>query len=123
MLRLSELNCVSTKILRMFAFRQLLIGMSMRRYLPPIGTAGLERLKVSGNRRVPRPPPRMIANTSSIAVSLSPTAAARYFAPVVSAAALRTITVTSFLLCASCFVRANTGRTRSNSAGSSASTP
>src|SRR5262249_27209932 len=66
--RLSELNCVSTKICRRFAFRQLLIGMSINRYLPPIGTAGFDRLNVSGNRRVPRPPPRMIANTSSIAI-------------------------------------------------------
>ena len=34
--------------------------------LPPIGTAGLERWCVSGNRRVPRPPPRMIVKTSFI---------------------------------------------------------
>src|ERR1700690_3548030 len=40
--------------------------MSMRRYWPPIGTAGFERLSVSGNRRVPRPPPKMIASTSSM---------------------------------------------------------
>src|SRR3954469_9710287 len=66
--RLSELNCVSTKICRSPAFRQLLIGMSIRRYLPPIVTAGFDRFRVSGNRRVPRPPPRMIANTSSIAI-------------------------------------------------------
>ena len=41
----------------------LLIGMSIRRYLPPMGTAGLERERVSGKRRVPRPPPRMVAMT------------------------------------------------------------
>ena len=45
MCRLSdaELNCVSTKIRRMSACRQLLIGTSIRRYLPPIGTAGFDR--------------------------------------------------------------------------------
>src|SRR5262245_58850791 len=40
------------------------IGISMRRYLPPIGTAGLERSMVRGYRRVPRPPPRMRLKTS-----------------------------------------------------------
>src|SRR5438046_4190088 len=40
--------------------------MSMRRYFPPIGTAGLDRCRVRGNRRVPRPPPRMTARTSFI---------------------------------------------------------
>src|SRR4051794_26851357 len=35
------------------------MGMSMRRYLPAMGTAGLLRYLVSGLRRVPRPPPRM----------------------------------------------------------------
>ena len=66
MCRLSEaeLNCVSTKIRRISACRQLLMGMSMRRYLPPIGTAGFERCSVSGNSRVPWPPPRMRASTS-----------------------------------------------------------
>ena len=66
MCRLSdaELNCVSTKMRRMSACRQLLTGMSIRRYLPPIGTAGFERCWVSGKRRVPWPPPRMSASTS-----------------------------------------------------------
>ena len=36
----------------------------MSRYLPPIGTAGFERVAVRGKRRVPWPPPRMIANVS-----------------------------------------------------------
>ena len=55
MCRLSdaELNWVSTKIRRMSACRQLLIGMSISRYLPPIGTAGLERSCVNGNSRFP----------------------------------------------------------------------
>src|SRR6185295_17173810 len=46
--------------------RQLLTGMSMRRYLPPMGTAGFDRCAVRGNRRVPRPPPRMTARTAFI---------------------------------------------------------
>src|SRR6188472_477394 len=48
--------------------RQLLTGMSMSRYLPPMGTAGLDRCRVSGNSRVPRPPPRMTARTSFICI-------------------------------------------------------
>ena len=54
MCRLSdaELNCVSTKMRRMSACRQLLIGMSISRYLPPIGTAGFER--VCGQREEAR---------------------------------------------------------------------
>jgi putative transposase len=39
------------------------IAMSTRRYLPPSGTAGFERCCVSGNRRVPAPPPRITAST------------------------------------------------------------
>src|SRR6185503_2221874 len=49
---------------RMSACRQLLTGTSISRYLPPMGTAGLERVAVSGNRRDPWPPPRMIASVS-----------------------------------------------------------
>src|SRR6186713_2840460 len=68
MCRLSEaeLNCVRTYIRFKPACRQLLSGMSMSRYLPPMGTAGFERRCVSGNRRVPRPPPRTIVRTSFI---------------------------------------------------------
>src|SRR6056297_85127 len=40
---------------------QLLIGMSIKRYLPASGTAGFERILVNGNKRVPRPPPRINA--------------------------------------------------------------
>src|SRR4051812_2617692 len=57
--RLTELNWVSTKIRFRPEWMQLEIGMSIRRYLPAIGTAGLLRDLVSGNRRVPRPPPRI----------------------------------------------------------------
>src|SRR5688572_26791555 len=42
---------------------QLEMGMSMSRYLPATGTAGLDRDRVSGNSREPRPPPRMRART------------------------------------------------------------
>src|SRR5438067_1100644 len=42
---------------------QLEMGMSMRRYLPPMGTAGLDRSLVSGYSRLPRPPPRMMLRT------------------------------------------------------------
>src|SRR4029079_9632865 len=37
----------------------------MRGYLPPIGTAGFERVEVNGNNREPWPPPRMIASVSA----------------------------------------------------------
>src|SRR3954464_2535971 len=57
--RLTELNWVSTKIRLRPEWMQLEIGMSMRRYLPPIGTAGLLRDLVRGYSRVPRPPPRI----------------------------------------------------------------
>jgi hypothetical protein len=43
LLRLSELYCVRTKMRRRSEFRQLLTGMSMSRYFPPMGTAGLLR--------------------------------------------------------------------------------
>ena len=45
---------------------QLLTGISIRRYLPANGTAGLARIFVSGYNRVPAPPPRMIARTRFI---------------------------------------------------------
>lgn len=55
------LNCVSTYILLIPLLMQLLIGTSMSRYAPPIGTAGLARAFVRGYRRDPAPPPKMIA--------------------------------------------------------------
>src|SRR5437867_28549 len=45
---------------------QLLMGMSMRRYFPAMGTAGFERNLVNGCRRDPRPPPIMTPRTSFI---------------------------------------------------------
>src|SRR5512147_3323120 len=43
---------------------QLESGMSMSRYLPAMGTAGLDRSRVRGKSRVPRPPPRITARQS-----------------------------------------------------------
>src|SRR5437762_11261262 len=60
------LNWVSMWIERSPEFRQLLIGISTIRYLPPIGTAGFARSFVSGNNRVPAPPPMMIASVRSV---------------------------------------------------------
>src|SRR5512135_2692107 len=57
--RLTELNWVRTRIWFSPEWRQLAMGMSIRRYFPAIGTAGLLRDLVSGYSRVPRPPPRI----------------------------------------------------------------
>ncbi|MEI9807716.1 MAG: hypothetical protein WDO16_07470 [Bacteroidota bacterium] len=43
---------------------QLEIGISTRRYLPAIGTAGLERLAVKGYNLDPAPPPSIILSIS-----------------------------------------------------------
>src|SRR5205823_5838462 len=59
----AELNCVITKIFFKPELRQLLIGTSISRYLPPSGTAGFDRSWVRGNRRLPAPPARMIDRT------------------------------------------------------------
>src|ERR1700741_3661161 len=67
----AELNCVSTKMRRMSACRQLLTGMSMSRYLPPIGTAGFDRSWVSGKSREPCPPPR-ISGRTSVLIAIRP---------------------------------------------------
>src|SRR5438309_731679 len=52
---------------------QLLMGMSIRRYFPTTGTAGLERCRVRGNKRDPRPPPRIRARTERMGGLRSPT--------------------------------------------------
>src|SRR3990172_3065598 len=62
--RLSELYCVSTKMRRRPELMQLLMGMSMMRYFPAMGTAGFDRSCVRGKSRVPRPPPRITARQS-----------------------------------------------------------
>ena len=46
----------------MLLLMQLLMGISTRRYLPAIGTAGLLRLAVNGYNLDPAPPPRMMDN-------------------------------------------------------------
>src|SRR5258708_32492428 len=42
------------------------IGISTMRYFPASGTAGFERSLVKGNRRVPAPPPMMMARLFSV---------------------------------------------------------
>ena len=59
----AELNCVSTNILFILLLIQLLMGISTNLYFPAIGTAGLERVEVKGDKRLPAPPPRMTATT------------------------------------------------------------
>jgi len=49
---------------------QLEIGMSTRRYLPARGTAGFERSRVSGNSRVPCPPPMIIERTLLVSADM-----------------------------------------------------
>src|SRR6185436_10036766 len=51
---------------------QLETGMSISRYLPPKGTAGFARCRVSGYRRWPAPPPKINANTFSAAIGGPP---------------------------------------------------
>jgi hypothetical protein len=43
---------------------QLEIGMSTKRYLPAMGTAGFDRLAVRGYNLVPAPPPKITAKIS-----------------------------------------------------------
>ena len=50
----AELNCVRTKIRADLRVEAVLIGMSIRRYLPPIGTAGFDR--ELRERKEPRTP-------------------------------------------------------------------
>src|ERR1043165_7371999 len=60
-LRLAELYCVRTKMRRMSELMQFEIRWSTRQYLPRGGTAGFDRARVRGDRRVPAPPPRITA--------------------------------------------------------------
>jgi hypothetical protein len=60
----AELNIVNTNIWLTPELRQLEIGMSTRRYLPAIGTAGLERVAVRGDNLVPAPPPNITDSIS-----------------------------------------------------------
>src|SRR5215510_8469345 len=72
MCRLSEAlwNCVSTNTFVTPELMQLDSAMSMRRTRPATGTAGLARSRVSGKRRVPWPPPMMMATTSFIGATV-----------------------------------------------------
>src|SRR6266851_2927152 len=58
----AELYCVSTKMRITSELMQFEIGTSTSRYFPPSGTAGFERSRVSGNKRLPAPPPRITAS-------------------------------------------------------------
>src|SRR5918998_3751341 len=58
-----DLYCVSTTTRRKPAFTRLESAKSIRRKLPPNGTAGLARSSVSGARRFPSPPASTIVST------------------------------------------------------------
>src|SRR5438477_9548131 len=51
---------------------QLEIGISTNRYLPASGTAGLARSLVSGNKRVPWPPPMITDRTLLVLIDCRP---------------------------------------------------
>src|SRR5437867_7144799 len=74
MCRLSdaELYCVSIKMRSMSELMQFETGMSIKRYLPPRGTAGLALCLVSGCSRLPAPPPSISASTFSAAIRVPP---------------------------------------------------
>src|ERR1039457_4663222 len=75
----AELNCVSTYTRRRPELMQLEMGMSTRRYLPASGTAGLARSLVSGNNRVPWPPPMMTESTLLVLTDCRPVCDIKYF--------------------------------------------
>ena len=56
---------MSTNIRCMPEFKQLDIGISTKRYLPAIGTAGFDLVLVNGNNRLPLPPPKTMEITLS----------------------------------------------------------
>jgi hypothetical protein len=66
----AELNWVKTKMRLILELMQLLIGISTRRYLPAMGTAGFERAAVNGYSLVPAPPPRITAITDCDSVAI-----------------------------------------------------
>src|SRR6185295_17839849 len=63
----AELYCVNTNMRITSELMQFDIGTSTRRYFPPSGTAGFERSRVRGNRRLPAPPPRITASRLCLA--------------------------------------------------------
>src|SRR5258708_29762603 len=58
----AELYCVRTNMRKTSELMQFEMGTSTSRYFPPSGTAGFERSRVSGCRRLPAPPPRITAS-------------------------------------------------------------
>src|SRR5712671_6472678 len=68
----AELNWVSKYTRRSPELIQLEMGMSTNRYLPARGTAGLARSLVSGNRRVPWPPPIITESTLLVLIDCRP---------------------------------------------------
>src|SRR6266478_4970089 len=70
--RLSALYCVRTKTRRRSELMQLESVMSMMRYSPPNGTAGLARSRVSGHNRSPCPPASSTPMASRIADMADP---------------------------------------------------
>ena len=64
--KLALLNCVKMYTLLIPELMQLDIGTSIKRYAPPIGTAGFERVFVNGYKREPAPPPKMMAATDFV---------------------------------------------------------
>jgi hypothetical protein len=64
--KLALLNCVRMYTLEMPEFKQFDIGTSIKRYAPPMGTAGFARDLVSGYNRVPAPPPKITAATDFV---------------------------------------------------------
>ena len=59
----AELNCVNTNIRFKSEFIQFEIGISTNRYLPAIGTAGLDLEFVNGYNLDPCPPPKIMEIT------------------------------------------------------------
>src|SRR2546429_9457961 len=68
----AELNWVSKYTRRIPELIQLEMGMSTNRYLPARGTAGLARSLVSGNKRVPCPPPMITESTLLVLIDCRP---------------------------------------------------
>src|SRR4051812_4571801 len=64
----AEVYCVRMKKRITSEVMQFDTRISMRRYFPPRGTPGFARRRVSGNKRLPTPPPKMIATTSFMSI-------------------------------------------------------
>jgi hypothetical protein len=64
----AELNCVSTNMRLILLLMQLLMGISTKRYLPAMGTAGLLRVAVKGYNLLPAPPPKITATVDLLII-------------------------------------------------------